>query len=303
MKICAMRDTRTMLMPDDVSDEQPVVIIAGSEEALYAMKITGMIYEGDLSLREISFCKMEAQPDCLSGTLCIPRHVDVINSRYRMLIFINRHHIVIIDDDNFASRMLLRMQMKPSPRAGSKEGFLFMLLTQLISRDVETLSLYDKRLRMLEEDVVDGKTESFESEVMPIRRELLVFRTYYDELMDMAKELEDNENDFFAEDQLKYFGTVADRADRLMSKTQQLLEYAQQVSDTYQARVDEERNKNMQLLTVISTVFYPLTLITGWFGMNFIDMPGLENGFPAVVIFSVIVVVCIILWFKKRKML
>ena len=57
----------------------------------------------------------------------------------------------------------------------------------------------------------------------------------------------------------------------------------------------------MQFLTVISTIFFPLTLITGWYGMNFKDMPELENGYPWVVFLSVAVIVICILIFKKKN--
>ena len=80
-----------------------------------------------------------------------------------------------------------------------------------------------------------------------------------------------------------------------------LLEYAQQVKDAYQAQIDAKQNSNMQFLTVISTIFFPLTLITGWYGMNFKDMPELDNGYPGVVILSVVVILVCILIFKKKN--
>ena len=58
----------------------------------------------------------------------------------------------------------------------------------------------------------------------------------------------------------------------------------------------------MQFLTVVSTIFFPLTLITGWFGMNFRDMPGLSNGYPWVILLSIVVVIVCIIFFKKKKM-
>lgn len=114
---------------------------------------------------------------------------------------------------------------------------------------------------------MDGKIQGFQNAIMPIRRELLTLRSYYDEIMDMGKQLEENENGFFAKKQVKYFGVISDRADRLMSKASQLLEYAQQVRDAYKAQVDAQQNNNMQFLTVISTIFFPLTFITSWYGM------------------------------------
>ncbi len=88
-----------------------------------------------------------------------------------------------------------------------------------------------------------------------------------------------------------------------MGKTSYLLEYAQQVRDAYQAQVDDAQNKNMQFLTVISTIFFPLTLITGWYGMNFENMPELESGYPFVIILSLVVIIICIWIFRKKKIL
>ena len=78
---------------------------------------------------------------------------------------------------------------------------------------------------------MNGRDQNLQNDIMPVRRELLVLRGYYEELMDLGKELEEDENHFFAKKHLKYFGIITDRADRLMGKTSYLLEYAQQVRD------------------------------------------------------------------------
>lgn len=110
------------------------------------------------------------------------------------------------------------------------------------------LVAYERRLLRMEEDVTQEHTETFQNRLMPIRRELLNLRSYYDEMMDLTKELEENENGFFLKKHLKYFGTLSDRADRLMSRTVHLLEYAQQVKEAYQAQIDARQNSNMQFL-------------------------------------------------------
>ncbi len=122
-------------------------------------------------------------------------------------------------------------------------------------------------------------------------------------MQEMGKAFEENENRFFAKKHLKYFGTISDRAERLIGKTIHLLDYAQQVRDAYQSQVDAEQNRNMQVLTIISTIFLPLTLITSWYGMNFKDMPELENGYPFIIILSISVIILCIIIFKKKKIL
>ena len=120
---------------------------------------------------------------------------------------------------------------------------------------------------------------------------------------DFGKQLEENENNFFSGKNLSYFGTISDRADRLRGRTMYLLDYIGQVRDTYQGKVAEHQNDNMEFLTIISTIFFPLTLITGWYGMNFDNMPELTHGYPFVIGLSLLVVAVIIIIFKKRKIL
>ena len=61
----------------------------------------------------------------------------------------------------------------------------------------------------------------------------------------------------------------------------------------------------MTLLTVITTIFMPLTLIAGWYGMNFRYMPELEwrYGYLAVIVLSAAVIICCLILFKRKKWL
>ena len=285
------------------ADQVPAVFITDSKHADEVLGKAGIIYENEIQVSKIGFCKLENQQECIVGTLCIPKLLDVLGSRYRMYFFVNRSNVVIVDDDNFSLRLIHRIQRKRTHQGETKERFLYNYIAEFMSRDLEMLAAYEKRLLHMEEDVKQQKIYDFQTKLMPIRRELLNLRSYYDEIMDLSRDLEENENGFFLKKHLKYFGILTDRADRLMSRTSHLLEYAQQVKDAYQAKVDVRQNSNMQFLTVISTIFFPLTLITGWFGMNFKDMPGLENGYPMIVALSIVVIIGCLIIFKKKHII
>ncbi|MDE7063374.1 MAG: cobalt transporter, partial [Lachnospiraceae bacterium] len=87
------------------------------------------------------------------------------------------------------------------------------------------------------------------------------------------------------------------------SETQVLREYAMQVQDVYQSEISIRQNAIMKVLTVVTTIFLPLTLIAGWYGMNFKYMPELawEYGYPAAIGLSVIVVLVCLWIFRKKK--
>lgn len=291
----------------EISDFQehpsPAIILADSSHADSAMKLAGIEYDGELSITSVNFSKIETHQECIAGSFCIPKLLDILGSRYKVLFFVNQSHIVIIDDSNFSQRIIMKIRKSINHQGGSKERFLYNYMTQFMNRDLEILGQHEKKIMELEEFITTGRADdSFQNEITPVRRELLILRSYYDELMDMGTELEQNENQIFEEKQLKYFGIITDRADRLMSRTAQLLEYAQQVREAYQSQVDSMQNKNMQFLTVISTLFFPLTLITGWYGMNFNNMPELEHGYPGIIVLSILIVIICIIIFKKKKM-
>lgn len=220
-----------------------------------------------------------------------------------MYFFANRKNIVIIDDEGFAEKVIKRIISSRNKPGQSRERFLYSFCIKFMDQDLDNLGRYEKKIMQIEEQITEGDLDEVTSEIALLRKELLVLREYYDELRDFGKQLEENENNFFSGKNLAYFGTISDRADRLMGRTMYLLDYIGQVRDTYQGKVAEHQNANMEFLTIISTIFFPLTLITGWYGMNFQNMPELANGYPFVIGLSLIVIAIIIFIFKKRKIL
>ena len=76
-----------------------------------------------------------------------------------------------------------------------------------------------------------------------------------------------------------------------------------QLRELYQSQQDAQQNKIMCILTIVTTLFLPLTLLTGWYGMNFAYMPELhwKYGYPAVIIAAIVIVAIEIMYFKKKK--
>lgn len=292
----------TELEPSELIDT-PAIFLNTEREAVQTLKDLNINIEYEGGLEDVYFCKVETQQEYLYGTLAIPKLLDVLGSRYRIVFVITKNHIVLINEDGFAARIIQRIRRRKVHQGESKEKFLYNFIVEFTNRDTELMEDFERALMILEEDVMQENLEQFHEQIQPVRKQLLILRGYYDQIKDMCKEFEENENRFFAKKQLKYFGILTDRADRLMGKTIHLIDYAKQVQDTYQAKVDAKQNANMQFLTMVSTIFFPLTLITGWYGMNFHNMPELEHGYPAIVGLSIIVILICIFFFKKKKLI
>ncbi|MDO9544291.1 MAG: CorA family divalent cation transporter, partial [Synergistaceae bacterium] len=136
-------------------------------------------------------------------------------------------------------------------------------------------------------------------------KEILARSHYYSQLSDVALELIENENEIFDDPSLRLLKHFSDRAHRLRQETQMLREYSLQISDAYQTQIDIRQNVVMKVLTVVTAIFLPLTLIAGWYGMNFDYMPELrwDYGYLYVFILSIMVVIGCLWIFKRKKFL
>ena len=93
------------------------------------------------------------------------------------------------------------------------------------------------------------------------------------------------------------------RVEQLQNHVHLIRENVLQIRELYQSIQDARQNKIMAVITIVTTIFLPLTLITGWYGMNFVYMPELQwrYGYFAVIMISLIIVIAEIIYFKKKK--
>ena len=182
---------------------------------------------------------------------------------------------------------------------------MYDFLEQIIHSDLALLERYEKELDGIEDAVLEGREDADIKRVYEIRNDMRDLKTHYEQLMDLGQEMEENENHFFREENVRYFRLFADRVSRLIDTVTALRDYAAQIRDLYQAQLDVKQNRIMTLLTVVTTIFMPLTLIVGWYGMNFRYMPELEwrYAYPVVAGVSVLIVIGSLIFFKAKKWL
>ncbi len=179
---------------------------------------------------------------------------------------------------------------------------LYILLYRLTSMDNVILKDIESRIALLEEQVMKEVRKDFTREIIDLKKQLLFLERYYEPLLDIAEGLEENDNGLIEERALKYFGILKKRIERLNNNVVHLRDYVTQVREAYQAQVDISLNHIMKLFTVITAVFLPLSLIAGWYGMNFKYMPELTwvYGYPFAFAISAAVVVISLIYFKKH---
>lgn len=175
----------------------------------------------------------------------------------------------------------------------------------LIRNDVLFLQEYEEKLEDMEEELLDHLPKNFYETVIGRRKELLVLHTYYEQLISMGEELEANDNHLLTEGECSGFAMFASRASRLHDHVEMLREYVFQIRELYQSQIAANQNRVMSWLTVVTTIFLPLSLLVGWYGMNFVNMPELKwkYGYGCMIAISVVIVIAEVIFFKKKKIL
>ena len=213
--------------------------------------------------------------------------------------------ILFVDPDGVAKTCIDRIRAMRPHHADGADDLLMDFFLALVQEDLAEIQALEDRISALEQAVLCEKTEKFINRISVVRKELNQRSRYYTQLSDLTATIQENAGELLdtcSQSRLQY---VMRRLNRLYDETQMLREYASQVSSEYQAQVDIAQNRIMKLLTIVTTVFMPLSLITGWYGMNFANMPELEweYGYPAAVALSVLVVGGCLLYFRRKHFL
>lgn len=243
--------------------------------------------------------------DIIAGTFYIPYKEDVVHKNHLFAFCIKKNMVFFLDKGSFVKSILLKISTKIQWKAPSIERFLYTFLEMLVENELEFLETVEEKISSIEEEVLIKQSRNFNVRILNIRKELMRLSTYYDQLIDISLTFEENENDLFEGEGLGLFRIFGDKVSRFNRKVEMLDEYIRHLRDMYEASIDIKQNQTMQTLTVITAIFSPLTLLTGWYGMNFVNMPelGMKYGYFGVIGVGLIITFICIWICKKNKLL
>lgn len=291
-------------LDDCLKGDYPYVAVLTTEQWQKEKESYSMGIDMDMSI-EMDTTKAVVNYDSLTGTFSIPDRNDITGKRSEFAFALDERGIVLIDDGRYASIKVNDIKKLKKWRLPSLERFIFDFLESIVVEDLRMLEKYETRLEKMEDDILAGHTDKIIEQLNDIRGDLLDLRTHYEQLVDFGQELQENENHFFTQENLRYFRLITDRLERYRDQVISLREYSMQVRDLYQTQIDVKQNRIMAVLTIITTIFFPLSIVTGWYGMNFEHMPELSYGwaYPAVAGLCLLIVCTELIIFKIKKII
>ena len=251
----------------------------------------------------IRFCKVEKIQGSYVGSLYIPSRAK--NRSHTGFYFrIEKDKIIFVDDSGKVLEWLKEM-LKAGDEKQPELGIFFAdFLEYLIKDDVIFITKLEHSLEELEDMVLEkGSDIPFNHEISGYRRKVSLFSHYYLQLADVSSILYEDDNHIFKEKEKRSFSLFTERVNRLHDETLMLRDYCVQIREVYQSLIDERQNEIMKLLTIVTTIVLPLSLVAGWYGMNFTNMPELtwHYGYGFIILLSVAITILNILYFKKKK--
>lgn len=203
-----------------------------------------------------------------------------------------------------------RMRLPNNRRFASRgiDYLLYALLDLVIDQGFPVLEVFGEQLEKLEAELLDRPRHQTLAEIHGLKRELLLLRRMLWPQRELVSNLLRSEEGLIEASTLVYLRDCHDHTVQIIELLENFRDMASAMVDIYLSSVSQRTNENMRVLTMIATIFIPLTFIVGIYGMNFEHptspwaMPelGWYYGYP-MVWGLMILVTAGLLWFFRRR--
>ncbi|PSB34294.1 magnesium/cobalt transporter CorA [Stenomitos frigidus] len=208
-------------------------------------------------------------------------------------LILGRHYLLTVQEEpEYDCFGPIRERLRTGKGTIRKQGadyLAYALLDSIIDGFFPVLEEYGEKIEELEDEVVSNPSRQTLEKIHSVKRELLGLRRAIWPQRDAINALIRDGNDLISHEVNIYLRDCYDHAIQVLDMVETYRELTASLMDVYLSSISNKMNEIMKLLTVISSIFIPLTFIAGVYGMNFdpskspLNMPELEWywGYPA----------------------
>ncbi len=178
----------------------------------------------------------------------------------------------------------------------------YSLIDAVVDESFPILELFGDRLEELEDRVLQHPTPDTIQEIHRVKRELLLVRRALWPMREVLSKMQREPHECFSELTQTYIRDVYDHAVQAIDIVETYREVATGLTETYMTSMSNRMNEIMKVLTIMGTIFIPLTFLAGVYGMNFHHFPELDWPYAYPVFWAICLATAggMILWFRRR---
>lgn len=187
---------------------------------------------------------------------------------------------------------------------GTGADYLFYLLTDaVVDNYFIALEEIGELVGEIEDELLEDPGAGTLREIYELKRDLVVLRKYAFPLRELVHKFQISESPLIDANTKLYIRDLYDHAMQIMDTTESYRDMITGMLETYLSLSSNRMNEVMKVLTVMATIFIPLTFIAGIYGMNFENMPELHHhlGYPGVMILMLVIALGMLYYFRRKK--
>lgn len=190
-------------------------------------------------------------------------------------------------------------------RRNGADYLLFSLLDAIIDQYFEVVDHMGDKIELLEEALFEEANDDITFEIQELKRTILRIRRAVFPLREVLSRLEKLDNPIIEEKTRNYFRDLYDHVTQVSENIEIYREMTWGLMDMYMTTLSHKMNEVMKVLTIIATIFIPLTFIAGIYGMNFEFMPELQWKYSYFVLWGIMFLIFLLMlyYFRKKKWL
>jgi magnesium transporter len=188
-------------------------------------------------------------------------------------------------------------------RKKKADYLLYRLIDIIVDNYYSVLDAIGQQIETIEEEIYKNSTDQQFKKIQKLKKELIFLRKALYPLRDAMSKLIKDESGFIEEVNTRYYADVYDHVVHIIDSLDTYKDLTSGLMDIYINTLNTRMNEVMKVLTIISTIFIPLTFIVGVYGMNFNNMPEINSpyGYPIVMGTMSIIFVGMIRYFRFKK--
>lgn len=188
-------------------------------------------------------------------------------------------------------------------RKRGADYLFYRLIDAIVDNYYAVLETIGQQIEDIEDNISNNPTVQDFRQIQKLRKEFIYLRKVVYPLREALNKVIKNEDEFIEERNIKYFSDVYDHVIHLIDSLDTYKDLTSTLMDLYMNTINYRMNEVMKLLTVITTIFIPLSFIAGVYGMNFRNMPELEtqNGYYVVLLAMGGIFLAMIGYFRYKK--